>query len=156
MIDYLILNSFVCSQKIEQKGKDNEGLNGFLNDEIRKGLRYGRKKRCNLCQKIGATLSCEDCSLRYHFTCGIQKGGAGIFRQGGRMESFCSLHRPTSSYMVKLKLSKDRTCLAGCLEDIDEDDKRYFDMSLVVNTKTKYIFVTSYNANFVMCVLFAE
>ena len=72
------------------------------------------------------------------------------------MESFCSLHRPTSSYMVKLKLSKDRTCLAGCLEDIDEDDKRYFDMSLVVNTKTKYIFVTSYNANFVMCVLFAE
>ena len=156
MTDYLILNLFVCSQTIEQKGKDNEGLNGFLNDEIRKGLRYGRKKRCNLCQKIGATLSCEDCSLRYHFTCGIQKGGAGIFRQGGRMESFCSLHRPTSSYMVKVKLSKNRTCLAGCLEDIDEHDKRYFDMSLVVNTETKYIFVTSYKANFVMYVLFSE
>ena len=121
---------------MEQNGEDGEGLNGFLKEDIEKGLAYGQYQKCDYCAKKGATLRCTNqklkhkdvkCKKKYHFTCGVREGThTFIFR--GTMDSFCSLHRPEQKYELKVK---DRTCLGGCQEKIDENDERSFNFYLL-------------------------
>ena len=131
-----MFNLFVYSQRMEQNGEDGEGLNGFLKEDIEKGLAYGQSQKCDYCAKKGATLRCSNqklkhkdvkCKKKYHFTCGVREGThTFIFR--GTMDSFCSLHRPEQKYELKVK---DRTCLGGCQEKIDEKDERSFNFYLL-------------------------
>ena len=114
---------------MEQKGEDDEGLKGFLKDDIEKGFTYGQSQKCDYCGRKGATLRCNKpsqkqkdpkCSKKYHFTCGVQQG-THTFIFSGMMNSFCPSHRPKQKYKVKVK---DKTCLGGCQEKINDDEDR--------------------------------
>ena len=117
------------SQNVEQNGHDEEGLNGFLTEDIDKGLAFGQSQKCTYCGKKGATLRCNKpslkvkdtkCSKKYHFTCGVQQG-THTFIFSGMMNSFCPFHRPKQDHKVKVS---DSTCLGGCQEKIDDDEER--------------------------------
>jgi len=102
-----------------QKGKDEEGLNGFLAEDIRKEVKRGETIKCDFCDKGGATIPChrKSCKKNYHFPCGALCTSPGehffIFRNN--MDSFCYTHAPKqtkTSHVVK-----DSTCMV-CLSSI--------------------------------------
>jgi len=101
-----------------QKGKDEEGLNGFLAEDIRKEVKRGETIKCDFCDKGGATIPChrKSCKKNYHFPCGALCTSPGehffIFRNN--MDSFCYTHAPKqtkTSHVVK-----DSTCMV-CLDN---------------------------------------
>ena len=114
---------------MEQNGEDDEGLKGFLKDDIEKGLAYGQTIKCDYCGRRGASLYCnkhspknkEPCTKKYHFTCGVQQG-THTFIFSGMMDSFCPMHRPRQKFKMKVK---DKTCLGGCQEKIRDDEERF-------------------------------
>jgi len=102
-----------------QKGKDEEGLNGFLAEDIRKEVKRGEAIKCDFCGNGGATIPChrKSCKKNYHFACGALCTSPGehffIFRNN--MDSFCYTHAPKqtkTSHVVK-----DSTCMV-CLSSI--------------------------------------
>ena len=128
---YLLTQSiaYPFSQKVEQHGEDDEGLKGFLKEDIEKGLAYGQSQKCCYCGRKGATLRCNKlstkpkdskCTKKYHFTCGLQQRNH-TFIFTGMMKTYCPNHRPQQTYELKVK---DRTCLGGCQEKIDEQEDR--------------------------------
>ena len=128
---YLLLQSisYQCSQKVEQYGEDDEGLKGFLKEDIEKGLTYGQSQKCCYCGRKGATLRCNKpsvkpkdprCTKKYHFTCGLQQQ-KHTFIFTGMMNTFCPLHRPQQTYDLKVK---DKICLGGCQEKIGDLEDR--------------------------------
>ena len=56
--------NFFCSHSHGvQKGKDEEGLNGFLAEDIRKEVKRGEAIKCDFCGKGGATIPCHRYTL---------------------------------------------------------------------------------------------
>lgn len=114
---------------MDQNGEDDEGLKGFLKDDIEKGLASGKSKKCCYCGRKGATLKCnkvatkskDACSKKYHFPCALRQKTPHTFIFSGTMDSFCPVHRPKQRYELKVK---DKTCLGGCQEKIDDKDER--------------------------------
>jgi len=104
-------------------------LKGFLKDDIEKGLASGKFKKCCYCGRKGATLKCnkvatkskDACSKKYHFPCALRQKTPHTFIFSGTMDSFCPVHRPKQRYELKVK---DKTCLGGCQEKIDDKDER--------------------------------
>ena len=81
------------SSGLEQKGKDDEGIQGFLNPDIEKEVKRGTKLKCSKCQKTGATVGCcnKICKRTYHFPCGSE---ARMLNQYfGAFNSFCINHQ---------------------------------------------------------------
>ena len=52
---------FCClfSSQGVQRGKDEEGLNGFLAEDVKKEVRRGATLFCDFCGKNGATIPCR-------------------------------------------------------------------------------------------------
>jgi len=102
-----------------QKGKDEEGLNGFLAEDIRKEVKRGEAIKCDFCEKGGATIPChrKSCKKNYHFPCGSLCTSPGehyfIFRNN--MDSFCYTHAPKQTKVSHVV--KDSTCMV-CLSSI--------------------------------------
>jgi len=108
-----------------QRGKDEEGLNGFLPQDIKKEVERGKSLKCDFCRKTGATIPCskKGCSKKYHFPCGaLHSPEAMMFLFIDQMDSFCASHGPKQS--IKQKSLRDihivgspsgDTCMA-CLE----------------------------------------
>ena len=42
-----------------QAGKDEEGLNGFLLQDLKQELKRGASLKCDFCKKTGATIKCR-------------------------------------------------------------------------------------------------
>ena len=65
---------FSCN--LEQNGSDEEGINGFLIEDIEKEKRRGGLLICKFCGKKGATAACcnEKCKTSYHYTCAVNQG----------------------------------------------------------------------------------
>jgi len=102
-----------------QRGKDEEGLNGFLAEDIRKEVKRGETIKCDFCGKGGATIPChrKSCKKNYHFPCGALCTSPGehffIFRNN--MDSFCYAHAPKQTKTTHVV--KDSTCMV-CLSSI--------------------------------------
>ena len=64
-----------------QRGKDEEGLNGFLPEDIRNEVKRGAGIKCDMCKKPGATIPCrvKKCKKNYHFTCGAMANPEYLF-----------------------------------------------------------------------------
>lgn len=84
----------LLSSNMEQKGRDDEGILGFLAEDIQKELRRGKRLVCSYCKKIGATLGCCNvrCKRIFHFPCGLKAGSLHQFF--GEFRSYCINHRP--------------------------------------------------------------
>jgi len=102
-----------------QKGKDEEGLNGFLAEDIRKEVKRGESIKCDFCDKGGATIPChrKSCKKNYHFPCGslCTNPGEHFFIFRNNMDSFCYTHAPKQTKVSHVV--KDSTCMV-CLSSI--------------------------------------
>ncbi|KAG8508731.1 G2/M phase-specific E3 ubiquitin-protein ligase, partial [Galemys pyrenaicus] len=65
----------LMSSGIWQRGKEEEGVDGFLIEDIRKEVNRASKLKCCICKKTGASIGCvaPRCKRSYHFPCGLQK-----------------------------------------------------------------------------------
>jgi len=98
-----------------QRGKDEEGLNGFLPEDIRNEVKRGAGIKCDMCKRPGATIPCrvKKCKKNYHFTCGAMANPEHLFIFRNNMDSFCWNHSPQqkkTSHVVS-----DATCMV-CLD----------------------------------------
>lgn len=84
----------LMSSGIWQRGTEEEGLYGFLIEDIRKEVNRASKLKCCVCKKNGASIGCVSprCKRSYHFPCGLQS--ECIFQFTGNFASFCWHHRP--------------------------------------------------------------
>ena len=82
---------------LTQKGGYEDGIQGFLLDDIRRELRRGKFLKCSYCRKRGAVVGClvAECSANYHFPCGIENGAYNDFHhESNSYPSHCKKHRP--------------------------------------------------------------
>ncbi|XP_073966125.1 uncharacterized protein [Choristoneura fumiferana] len=97
-----------------QKGKDTEGLFGFLYKDIIAEVERSKKHKCSYCGRGGASLGCSvsQCRKQFHLPCGRRKNVVSLFY--GNYKSFCELHAPKQKISdevmvnVKLRLKKER------------------------------------------------
>uniref|UniRef100_A0A8C5NZG9 G2/M-phase specific E3 ubiquitin ligase n=1 Tax=Jaculus jaculus TaxID=51337 RepID=A0A8C5NZG9_JACJA len=107
----------LMSSGIWQRGKEEEGMYGFLEEDIRKEVNRASKLKCFVCKKNGASIGCvvPQCKRSYHFPCGLQK--ECIFQFTGNFASFCGKHRPVQ--VIAAKKFRDSLPCTICLECID-------------------------------------
>ncbi|XP_042533338.1 G2/M phase-specific E3 ubiquitin-protein ligase isoform X1 [Dipodomys spectabilis] len=84
----------LMSSGIWQRGKEEEGLYGFLIEDIKKEVHRASKLKCSVCRKSGASIGCvaPRCKRSYHLPCGLER--ECIFQFTGNFASFCWSHRP--------------------------------------------------------------
>jgi len=119
------LHCLMFSSGLNQNGEDEEGINGFLRDDIVKEWRRGSKLNCTYCKKKYATVGCvgKGCKKTYHLSCGLENGSLQQFF--GSFPSFCHAHRPVQAPVAKilqknLNNSKNGQEECGvCLEDLE-------------------------------------
>ncbi|XP_076618815.1 uncharacterized protein LOC143340565 isoform X1 [Colletes latitarsis] len=112
-----IVTHYYClllSSNMEQKGRDNEGILGFLASDIRKELRRGKRLVCSYCKKNGATLGCcnTKCKRIFHYPCGLRAGTLNQFF--GEFRSFCKHHRPKQKIDPQIKNELANTSDTKC------------------------------------------
>jgi len=83
------------SSGLEQKGKDDDGIRGFMPADIRKEIKRGARLKCVYCHKKGATVGCAEqrCKKSYHLPCGNKHDS--LQQHFDQFKSFCKEHRPT-------------------------------------------------------------
>ncbi|XP_053538801.1 G2/M phase-specific E3 ubiquitin-protein ligase isoform X1 [Ictalurus punctatus] len=106
----------LMSSGIFQRGKEHEGIHGFLVDDIKKEACRSSRLRCTVCKKMGASVGCaiKSCRQMVHLPCGIKQ--EFIFQFTDLFPSFCRKHCPTQicSSSPTLPLS-----CSICLEPIE-------------------------------------
>nr|XP_014425628.1 G2/M phase-specific E3 ubiquitin-protein ligase isoform X2 [Pelodiscus sinensis] len=95
--EYNLTVHYYCllmSSGIWQRGEEDEGVHGFLINDIRKEVTRAAKLTCNICKKKGASIGCvaPKCKRSYHFPCGVQR--ECIFQFMENFGSYCWEHRP--------------------------------------------------------------
>ncbi|XP_052748277.1 uncharacterized protein LOC113513170 [Galleria mellonella] len=77
-----------------QKGKDEEGLFGFLYPDILAEVERSKKHRCSYCGRDGASLGCSvsQCRKQFHLPCGRRRMAVSLFY--GTYKSYCQNHAP--------------------------------------------------------------
>ncbi|KAJ8675831.1 hypothetical protein QAD02_011617 [Eretmocerus hayati] len=115
----------LLSSNMEQKGNDDEGILGFLAEDIQKEIRRGRRLICSHCRRNGATLGCcnAKCKKIFHFPCGLDNGSLHQFF--GEFRSYCTAHRPKQKIddRVKKEIQKMEKILCYiCYESVQPMD----------------------------------
>uniref|UniRef100_A0A4W6DIW6 G2/M-phase specific E3 ubiquitin protein ligase n=1 Tax=Lates calcarifer TaxID=8187 RepID=A0A4W6DIW6_LATCA len=103
---------------VYQRGKEDEGVFGFLVDDIKQEIRRSARLTCCSCKKKGACVGCNvrSCRKTVHFPCGRKQKFISQFT--GLFPSYCPDHSPTQSLFVGLDLSLPQSC-SVCLDSID-------------------------------------
>ncbi|XP_054469569.1 G2/M phase-specific E3 ubiquitin-protein ligase isoform X2 [Anoplopoma fimbria] len=103
---------------VYQRGDENEGVFGFLVDDIKQEIRRSARLMCSGCKKKGACVGCNvrSCRRMVHFPCGRKHNFISQFT--GLFPSYCPDHSPTQSLCVGLDLSLPQSC-SVCLDSID-------------------------------------
>ncbi|XP_011342654.1 dentin sialophosphoprotein isoform X2 [Ooceraea biroi] len=123
-----IVTHYYClllSSNMEQKGQDNEGILGFLTEDIQKELRRGKRLVCTYCRKSGATLGCCNvkCKRIFHFPCGLKAGSLHQFF--GEFKSYCINHKPKQNidqHILKEISSIDNLLCYICYDKVNPSD----------------------------------
>ncbi|XP_010709942.1 G2/M phase-specific E3 ubiquitin-protein ligase isoform X2 [Meleagris gallopavo] len=91
----------LMSSGIWQRGEEDEGVDGFLIEDIRKEVNRAARLVCNICRKKGASIGCvaPKCKRSYHFPCGLQKECVFQFMEDFR--SYCWEHKPVQIFSDK-------------------------------------------------------
>lgn len=105
------------SSDTQQNGKDNEGIYGFLVEDLKKTCLAYSKTPCTYCKKKRATIKCcvPNCSSRFHLVCGIKRGCMNEFQDP--FKSFCAKHVQIEE--KEYKHSPDSICPI-CTEPLGE------------------------------------
>uniref|UniRef100_A0A3B5L3Z3 PHD-type domain-containing protein n=1 Tax=Xiphophorus couchianus TaxID=32473 RepID=A0A3B5L3Z3_9TELE len=102
----------LTSSGVYQRGEENEGVFGFLVDDIKQEVRRAARMTCYGCKKKGACIGCNVSSCRrvVHFPCGRKL----MFIT----QSYCQDHSPTQSLCVDSDFSLPQSC-SICLDSIE-------------------------------------
>ncbi|XP_035529471.1 G2/M phase-specific E3 ubiquitin-protein ligase [Morone saxatilis] len=103
---------------VYQRGEEDEGVFGFLVDDIQQEIRRSARLTCCCCKKKGACVGCNvrSCRKTIHFPCGRKQKFISQFT--GLFPSYCPDHSPTQSLCVGLDLSLPQSC-SVCLDSIE-------------------------------------
>ncbi|RVE57674.1 hypothetical protein OJAV_G00218330 [Oryzias javanicus] len=114
-VHYLCL---LTSCGVYQRGKENEGIMGFLVDDIRKEVRRSSFLTCASCKRKGACVGCNirSCRKMVHFPCGRKLGFISQFSEP--FPSYCKKHAPSQTLSVDPNTSLPQSC-SVCLDSID-------------------------------------
>ncbi|CAJ0967008.1 unnamed protein product [Ranitomeya imitator] len=107
----------LLSSGIWQRGEEDEGIYGFLIDDIKREVNRARKLKCHVCKRNGASIGCvfPRCKRGYHFPCGIEK--QCIFQFMDTFRSYCWEHRPVQKALSRQ--SNGSSPCTICLENVD-------------------------------------
>ncbi|XP_063295486.1 G2/M phase-specific E3 ubiquitin-protein ligase [Pelobates fuscus] len=110
-------NCLLLSSGIWQRGEEDEGLYGFLLDDIKKEVNRAKKMKCCLCKNRGASIGCVTprCKKSYHYPCGVEK--ECIFQFTESFRSYCWDHRPVQ-LVTSSQVGGSSHCTI-CLENIE-------------------------------------
>uniref|UniRef100_A0A4W5NAA6 G2/M-phase specific E3 ubiquitin protein ligase n=2 Tax=Hucho hucho TaxID=62062 RepID=A0A4W5NAA6_9TELE len=108
----------LMSSGVYQRGEENEGIYGFLVDDIKQEVRRSSRLKCAVCKKNGASVGCyvKSCQKKVHFPCGKQH--QFIFQFTDLFPSYCKDHSPTQSLPVSACVSEPMSC-SVCLDPIE-------------------------------------
>ncbi|XP_039641028.1 G2/M phase-specific E3 ubiquitin-protein ligase [Perca fluviatilis] len=103
---------------VYQRGEEDEGVFGFLLEDIRQESRRSSRLTCSCCKKKGACVGCNvrSCRKMVHFPCGRKHKYISQFT--GLFPSYCPDHSPTQSLCVSSDLSLPQSC-SICLDPIE-------------------------------------
>ncbi|XP_065822271.1 G2/M phase-specific E3 ubiquitin-protein ligase [Labrus bergylta] len=103
---------------VYQRGEDNEGVFGFLVEDIKQEVRRTARLTCCCCKKKGACVGCNvrSCRKMIHFPCGRKKKFISQFTSN--FPTYCPDHSPTQSVCVASDLSLPQSC-SVCLDTIE-------------------------------------
>nr|XP_033809342.1 G2/M phase-specific E3 ubiquitin-protein ligase [Geotrypetes seraphini]XP_033809343.1 G2/M phase-specific E3 ubiquitin-protein ligase [Geotrypetes seraphini] len=107
----------LMSSGIWQRGEEDEGIYGFLVEDIRKEVSRAKRMNCTICKKKGASIGCvkSRCKRSYHFPCGVER--ECIFQFTGNFGSYCWDHRPVQNSPT-IRPSESSPCTI-CLEFVE-------------------------------------
>ncbi|XP_015720452.1 G2/M phase-specific E3 ubiquitin-protein ligase isoform X4 [Coturnix japonica] len=107
----------LMSSGIWQRGGEDEGVDGFLVEDIRKEVNRAARLACNICRKKGASIGCvaPKCKRSYHFPCGLQKECVFQFMEDFR--SYCWEHKPVQIFSDKD--SREPSQCTICLDSVE-------------------------------------
>ncbi|XP_028994917.1 G2/M phase-specific E3 ubiquitin-protein ligase [Betta splendens] len=114
-VHYLCL---LTSCGVYQRGKEDEGVFGFLVDDIKQEIRRSARLTCHSCKKKGACVGCNvrSCRKMVHFPCGKKEKFISQFTE--LYASYCPDHSPTQSLCVSPDVSLPQSC-SICLDSIE-------------------------------------
>ncbi|XP_044022635.1 G2/M phase-specific E3 ubiquitin-protein ligase isoform X2 [Siniperca chuatsi] len=103
---------------VYQRGEEDEGVFGFLVDDIKQEIRRSARLTCFCCKKKGACVGCNvrSCRKTVHFPCGRKQKFISQFT--GLFPSYCPDHSPTQSLCVGSDLGLHMSC-SVCLDSIE-------------------------------------
>ncbi|KAG8237254.1 hypothetical protein J437_LFUL011283 [Ladona fulva] len=107
------------SSNLDQNGRDDEGILGFLLPDIKRELRRAKTVNCSYCRKPGGVTSCHanKCKKRFHLPCGLEKGSLHLFYDDFR--SYCGEHRKKQRVPADVLSSRDVNC-SICFDPIED------------------------------------
>uniref|UniRef100_H3CA88 G2/M-phase specific E3 ubiquitin protein ligase n=1 Tax=Tetraodon nigroviridis TaxID=99883 RepID=H3CA88_TETNG len=102
---------------VYQRGEEDEGVFGFLVDDIKREIRRSARLTCCLCKMKGASVGCnvKSCRKTVHFPCSRKMGFISQFT--GLFPSYCPDHCPAQTLCVSSELSLPQSC-SICLDAI--------------------------------------
>uniref|UniRef100_A0A8C5F5G6 G2/M-phase specific E3 ubiquitin protein ligase n=1 Tax=Gadus morhua TaxID=8049 RepID=A0A8C5F5G6_GADMO len=105
------------SSGVYQRGEEDDGVFGFLVDDIIKETRRCSRLTCGVCKRKGAAVGCcvGSCKKKVHFPCGPNQF---IFQFSGDFMSYCVEHGPKQSLGPgALEVSLPQSC-SVCLDPL--------------------------------------
>ncbi|KAM4625242.1 G2/M phase-specific E3 ubiquitin-protein ligase [Polymixia lowei] len=108
----------LTSSGVYQRGEEDEGVFGFLVDDIKQEIRRSARLLCCGCKKKGASVGCfvSSCRKKVHFPCGRKQKFISQF--SGLFPSYCKDHSPVQSVSGCSELSLPQSC-SVCLDPIE-------------------------------------
>lgn len=113
------------STNLNQRGGDNEGIEGFLVNDIRNLLENTVNAKCVYCHLPHATSIClyTNCKKAFHYPCGQENQANAQFC--GRFASYCKEHnsvkRKNTQRFLALNTDYPITCIY-CQDVINDED----------------------------------
>lgn len=119
-----IITHYFClllASKILQRGSDEDGILGFLPNDIVNEVKRGKNLSCVFCGKRGATIGCyaPKCKVHFHLPCGRKQDTFHQFF--GEFKSFCPKHRirqKINRQVVKAMSGRKAVNCVICLEPV--------------------------------------
>ncbi|CAL4068435.1 unnamed protein product, partial [Meganyctiphanes norvegica] len=67
-------NCLLFSSGLAQNGEEEEGIEGFFLEDIKKEIKRSSKLKCCFCRQKGASIGCLEkrCKRSYHYSCGLK------------------------------------------------------------------------------------
>lgn len=95
LLNFKLISFFFCklmSTDLLQRGRDLDGIDGFLISDIQNILNATKNVKCTYCHKPNATARCNapDCYKIFHYPCGLRNHALSEFCNS--FHSYCDVH----------------------------------------------------------------